>query len=127
MLIAVGLSTAVIIGVPVLLYAIDTMSYSTHLQTAQIAAGDIFNATERVDIGEADYLTIQVYIPTGMSMNADGSTLTISILINDQYTSWSESYDHQIVIDNSPSGGDCVMIFRMESNVIYINYYYITH
>jgi len=41
MLIAVGLSTAVIIGVPVLLYAIDTMSYSTHLQTAQLAAGDI--------------------------------------------------------------------------------------
>jgi ABC-type transport system involved in multi-copper enzyme maturation permease subunit len=98
MLIAVGLSTAVIIGVPVLLYAINTMTYSTHLQDAQLAADGILHATGQLDTGELNTTTIRVHIPTGMSMVADGSSLTISVLINSQTTSWSDSYSHQIVV-----------------------------
>ncbi|MHA1863469.1 MAG: hypothetical protein ACTSWA_06850 [Candidatus Thorarchaeota archaeon] len=125
MLIAVGLSTAVIIGVPVLLYAIDTMSYSTHLQTAQLAAGDIFNATERMDIGEVDELTIRVHIPTGMSMFVDGSTLTISVFIDGQTTSWNDSYVHQIVINPPTEAGYYDIEFTMVSDVIHITYTWI--
>jgi len=122
MLIAVGLSTAVIIGVPVLLYAIDTMTYSTHLQDAQFAANNILHATEQLDTGELNSTTIRVYIPTGMSMVVDGSTLTISVLINSQTTSWSDSYTHQIVINPPTEAGNYDMEFTMVSNVIHITY-----
>lgn len=126
MLIAVGLSTAVIIGVPVLLYAIDTMSYSAQLQNSQITVESIFNATGQIDTGVSNYTTINVYIPTGMSISVAGSTLTISMIINNQITSWSKSYNHQIMFESIPTGGNCLMIFRMESNVILISHVYIT-
>ncbi len=122
MLIAVGLSTAVIIGVPVLLYAIDTMSYSTHLQDAHLAADNILHATEQLDTAELNTTTIRVHIPTGMSMVVDGSTLTISVLINSQTTSWSDSYTHQIVINPPTEAGTYDMEFTMISNVIHITY-----
>ncbi|TFG98195.1 hypothetical protein E4H12_06780 [Candidatus Thorarchaeota archaeon] len=125
MLIAVGLSTAVIIGVPVLLYAIDTMSYSTHLQDAQLAAKNIFAATERLDTGELNNHTIRVHIPTGMLMIADGSSLTISVLINGQTTSWSDSYNHQIIINPPTEAGNYDIEFTMVSNVIHITYTWI--
>jgi hypothetical protein len=125
MLIAVGLSTAVIIGVPVLLYAIDTMSYSVHLQDAQVAAEDIFNATGTLDNGVVDDLTIRVHIPTGMSMTVDGTTLAISVLINGQTTSWTETYVHSIVINPPTEAGIYDIEFEMVSNVIHITYTFI--
>ena len=126
MLIAVGLSTAVIIGVPVLLYAIDTMSSSSHLQSAQVAAEDIFDATEDLDTGSLNTTTIRIHIPTGMSMSADGSTLSISVLINGQTTSWFQSYSHQIVINPPTEAGTYDMEFNMISNVIHITYTFIS-
>jgi hypothetical protein len=126
MLIAVGLSTAVIIGVPVLLYAIDTMSYSAHLQDAQLAAEDIFSATEQLDTGTLNTTTIRIHIPTGMSMVAEESTLVISVLINGQTTSWSDLYTHQIVINPPTEAGTYDMDFTMISNVIHITYTFIS-
>ena len=126
MLIAVGLSTAVIIGVPVLLFAIDTISSSSHLQTAHIAAEDIFDATEQLDIEAVNNLTIRVHIPTGMLMAADGSSLTISVLITGQTTSWSQSYVHQIVINPPTEAGNYDIEFTMVSNVIHITYTWIS-
>ena len=126
MLIAVGLSTAVLIGVPVLLFAIDTMSSSAHLQDAQIAAEDIFTATEQLDTGALNSTTIRVHIPTGVSMIADGSTLTISVLINSQTTNWSDSYTHQIVINPPTEAGIYDIEFTMVSNVIHITYSFIS-
>jgi len=122
MLIAVGLSTAVIIGVPVLLYAINTMSYTTHLQDAQMAAEDIFEAASRIDSGELMNLTIQVHIPTGVSMNANGSLLTIILLIDSQQTMWSETFDHQVYIIPPTAEGHYNMMFTMVSNVIHITH-----
>ncbi|MGY5859786.1 MAG: hypothetical protein RTU63_10490 [Candidatus Thorarchaeota archaeon] len=126
MLIAVGLSTAVLIGVPVLLFAIDTMSSSAHLQDAQIAAEDIFAAAEQLDTGALNSTTIRVHIPTGVSMIADGSTLTISVLINGQTTNWSDSYTHQIVINPPTEAGIYDIEFTMISNVIHITYSFIS-
>ena len=67
MLIAIGLTTAVIIGVPVLLYAIDTMTTTQQIQYAHQTADTIFNATQQVDSGDVGELTIQVYVPSGFS------------------------------------------------------------
>jgi hypothetical protein len=122
----VGLSTAVIIGVPVLLYAIDTMSYSVHLQDAQLAADNIFTATEQLDTGTLNTTTTRIHIPTGMSMVADGSTLTISVLVNGQTTTWSDSYTHQIIINPPTEAGTYDIVFTLISNVIHITYTYIS-
>ena len=122
MLIAVGLSSAVIIGVPVLLYAINTMSYTTHLQDAQSAADAIFAAVGQLDTGALNSTTIRVHIPTGMLMDASGSSLTISVLINEIPTIWSNSYSHQIVINPPTEAGIYDLDFEMISNVIHITY-----
>jgi len=126
MLIAIGLSTAVIIGVPVLLYAINTMSYSTHLQDAQIAAEAIFTAANRIDSGELENLTIQVHIPTGVTMIVNGNTLTITVLIDEQQTGWSETYTHQLSINPPTEAGNYNMIFTIVSNVIQITHSWIS-
>lgn len=122
MLIAIGLSTVVIIGVPVLLYAIDTMSYTSHLQDAQTAATDIFNAAASIDSGELQNLTIQVHIPTGIMMVSDGYTLTISALIGQEHTEWTETFDHPVSINPPTEAGYYSMTFTMVSNVIYVTY-----
>ena len=122
MLIAVGLSTAVIIGVPVLLYAINTMSYTTRLQDAQMAAEDMIEAANRIDSGELMNLTIQVHIPTGVSMTAYGSLLTIVLLIDSQQTIWSETFDHQVYLIPPTAEGYYNMTFTMVSNVIHITH-----
>lgn len=126
MLIAVGLSTAVIIGVPVLLYAINTMSYTTHLQDAQIAAENIFTAVGRIDSEELTDLTIQVHIPTGVTMSVNGNTLTISVLVDGQQTAWSETYNHQLTINPPTEAGNYNMTFTMISNVIQITHTWIS-
>ena len=126
MLIAVGLSTAVIIGVPVLLFAIDTMSSSAHLQDAQLAAGAIFDGAEQLDLGEVNNLSVRVHIPTGMLMVADGSTLIISVLIDGQTTSWQQSYSHQIVINPPTEAGNYDIEFALVSDVIHITYTWIS-
>jgi hypothetical protein len=126
MLIAVGLSTAVIIGVPVLLYAINTMSYSSHLQDAQIAAENIFTAIDCIDSEELTNLTIQVHIPTGVTMTVNGNTLTINVLIDGQQTGWSETYSHQLAINPPTEAGNYNMYFAMVSNVIQITHAWIS-
>ena len=126
MLIAVGLSMAVIIGVPVLLYAIDLMSDTTHLQDAQNAADDIFEVVNQLDTGILNSTTIQVHIPTGMLMEASGSSLTISVLINGVTTTWSHSYTHQIMINPPTEAGLYNLHFEMISNVIHITYTWIS-
>jgi hypothetical protein len=122
MLIAIGLSTVVIIGVPVLLFAIDTMSYTSHLQDAQAAATDVLGAASRVDDGELTDLTIQVHIPTGMSMTVIGYTLAISVLIGEQLTEWTATYNHQIIINPPTEAGYYSMTFTMVSDTIHITH-----
>lgn len=122
MLIAIGLSTAVIIGVPVLLYAINTMSYTAHFQDAQMTAEDIFAAANRIDSGELENLTIQVHIPAGVSISAAGNTLTITLVIEGQLTIWSETFDHQVSLNAPTAEGYYNIVFTMVSNVIHITH-----
>jgi len=100
MLIAIGLSTAVIVGVPVLMYAIDTINTTSQLQEVLLAAEQIHNATRDVDNGVSNTTVISVWINPGVTVNADGNTLTV--LYSSEGVaprSWAVSYNHNIVID----------------------------
>ncbi len=128
MLIAVGLTTAVIIGVPVLLYAIDTMTTTQQIQYAQEAANSIFNATGQVDNGELEDITIQVYIPSTLSIMTDESGNGLVITLDtgrpapEQYMMWSQTFDHQLVIDFPDEAGTYHLRIHLVSGVIQMTF-----
>lgn len=128
MLIAVGLSTAIIIGVPVLLYAIDTMTMTQQIQYAQHASEMIFNATRQVDDGELLDITIQIYIPHNFGIVTDDSGSILTIVLDtgrpppDTYITWREDFKHQIVVSIPSEAGHYHFTFSMVSNVIHITY-----
>jgi hypothetical protein len=101
MLIAIGLSTAVIIGVPVLMYAMDTITTTSNLEDAIYAADQIHDATRDLDDSVLTSQTIVIAVPPSFSVIADGSILTISYNpggLDPQI--WSESYNHPLSIDD---------------------------
>ena len=100
MLIAIGLSSVVIVGVPVLLFAIDTISTTSQLQDAQFVATQVHNATGNVDTGVTNMSTISIWVNSGITIEADGNTLTVTLSENGVATrTWSETYSHVISID----------------------------
>ena len=115
MLIAIGLSTAVIVGVPVLMYAIDTISTTSQLQEVQFASEQIHNATRDVDNGVSNTTAINIWAKPGFSVTANGNTLTV-LFSNDGATprTWSGTYNHDIVIDNSISSHLSETLYSME-------------
>ena len=127
MLIAIGLSTAVIVGVPVLMYAIDTINTTSQLQEAQFAAEQIHNATRVVDNGVSNTTAINIWAKPGLSVTADGDTLTVSFS-NDGATpmTWTGTYNHDIVIDYSISSHISETLYSVEivlvDNVIHISF-----
>ncbi len=128
MLIAIGLSTAVIVGVPVLMYAIDTINTTSQLQEVQLAAEQIHNATSTVDTGVSNSTTITVWINPGVTVTADGNTLTV-LFSNDGTTprSWPVTYIHDISIDSSISFTRIKEPYTMEivlvDGVIHISFF----
>lgn len=122
MLIAVGLTTAVMVGVPVLLYAIDTVNAASEFELARTFAQEVQNATGRVDLGIVANVTSNVYVPNGVTVTAAGNTLTVSYQKGTQQPIvWTSSYAHSIVIVLAPISADtCNMEVRMASGTIEI-------
>jgi hypothetical protein len=101
MLIAIGLSTAVIVGVPVLMYAIDTLNTTSQMQEAQLAAEQILNATRNVDQGITNSTSITAWIGPGVTVTAGSYQLLVEFNGEGLPTrTWSELYYHSVVIDN---------------------------
>ncbi|MFW9845954.1 MAG: hypothetical protein ACFFD6_04350 [Candidatus Thorarchaeota archaeon] len=78
-LIAIGLSTAVIIGIPVLMYSIDTLSNASQADLALRFADRLHNVTESVDDGIANNTVIEISVPEGVTVTSDGTSLTVSL------------------------------------------------
>ena len=128
MLIAIGLSTAVIVGVPVLMYAMDTINTTSQLQQVQYEAEHIHNSTGLVDTGMINSTIINIWVNPGVTVTATGNTLTV--LYNPDGGSprtWSQSYVHEISIDSSISTLHDVTPYTMDiiliGNVIHIWFY----
>ena len=127
MLIAIGLSTAVIVGVPVLMYAMDTISTTSQLQEVQLVAEQIHNATSDVDNGVSNTTAINVWINPGITVTANGNTLTVLFSENEGTPrSWSETYNHDISIDTSILAHQTKTLYSMEivlvDDVIHISF-----
>ncbi|MHA1959758.1 MAG: hypothetical protein ACW99U_05980 [Candidatus Thorarchaeota archaeon] len=97
MLIAIGLTTAVIVGVPVLMYTMDIISNTSILETAEAFAARVHNLTSMVDNGQVNDTAVEVNVPLGIKLSAQDSTLTITLMDEDSVlTSWSAGYTRNI-------------------------------
>jgi hypothetical protein len=128
MLIAIGLSTAVIVGVPVLMYAIETLNTTTELQEVQMAAEQIHNGTMIVDGGVTNSTTFNVWINQGVTVSATGHSLTVlHSPETGSPTTWTQSYLHDVVIAVPLETHRSTTLYTVEidmiDGIIYISFY----
>jgi hypothetical protein len=122
-LIAIGLSTAVIIGVPVLLYTIDTLGNASQIEVAEQFAERLHNLTERVDHGLANNTSVVVSVPEGISVTANGATLTVAfekLGVASQY--WGETYGHSIELVPPIESGTHSLLIQLIGDEIHISF-----
>ncbi|MFW9933772.1 MAG: hypothetical protein ACFFDR_14125, partial [Candidatus Thorarchaeota archaeon] len=99
MLIAIGLTTVVIIGVPVLIFTMDTLSNVSQLEAAQTFADRIHNYTARVDTGAQVSIAVEINVPSYVDLSSSGNTLSIAFVkAGTQEVVWSETYLHAIIV-----------------------------
>jgi len=122
MLIAIGLTTVVLVGIPILLFAVDTLGNATQLELAQNFSERIHNETQLVDTG-ANNTLIEINVPTGVTVTADGSILTVSYQSSGgQITTWEKSFSHPITLQ-APSGlGPHLMQIAMIAGIIELTF-----
>ncbi len=122
-LIAIGLSTAVIIGVPVLLYTIDTLGDASQLEMAEQFAERLHNLTARVDNGVANNTSVLVNLPDDISVTSNGATLTVAfekIGVASQY--WGETYGHTIVLVPPVESGTYTLLIQLIGSEVHISF-----
>ena len=122
-LIAVGLSTAVIIGVPVLLYTIDTLGNASQLEMAEQFAERLHNLTERVDNGTVNNTSADINLPDGVSVTSNDGTLTVTfekLGIPSQY--WGVTYGHSIVLQPPSGPGAYSLVIQLIGSDIHISF-----
>jgi hypothetical protein len=122
MLIAIGLTTVVLVGIPILLFAIDTLGNATQLELAQNFSERIHNETQLVDTGTNNTI-IEINIPTGVTVSAEGSTLTVSFQSSGGLiTAWEESYSHTISLQAPSGAGPHLMQIAMVAGIIELTF-----
>lgn len=121
MLIAIGLTTVVIIGVPVLMYTMDTLSKVSQLEAAQSFADKLHNYTTRVDMGLQEDVVIEIVVPGYIDISASGNTLSIAYVKDGtQEAIWSESYLHAVLVIPPQETGIHMMSITLVADVIEI-------
>ena len=122
MLIAIGLTTVVLVGIPILLFAIDTLGNATQLELAQNFSERVHNETQLVDTGTNNTI-IEINIPTGVTVSAEGSTLTVSFQSSGGLiTAWEESYSHTISLQAPSGSGPHLMQIAMVAGIIELTF-----
>ncbi|MFX0053847.1 MAG: hypothetical protein ACFFAX_11695 [Promethearchaeota archaeon] len=126
-LIAIGLSTAVIIGVPVLLYTIDTLGNASQLEMAEQFADRLHNLTELVDNGTMNSTSVEINLPEGVSITSNGGILTVAferLGAPSQY--WDETYGHSIVLQAPSEPGAYYLVIQLIGSEIHISFMPVT-
>lgn len=120
LLIAIGLTTVVIVGIPVLTYSIQTISNVNELENVEYVVELIYNATEQVDAELSSERSIQVNIPDGFRIEAKSSTLNIDYSSNVNAFSSSRNFNHVINLVPPQKAGWHIVRIHMKNNAIYM-------
>jgi len=122
MLIAIGLTTVVLVGIPILLYAVDTLGNATQLESAQNFSERVHNETQLVDTG-ANNTIIEINVPTGVIVSAEGSTLTVLFQSSGGLIiTWEEDYSHAISLQAPSRLGPHLMHIAMVAGIIELTF-----
>ncbi|NWF96654.1 MAG: hypothetical protein HXY34_10990 [Candidatus Thorarchaeota archaeon] len=123
MLIAVGLTTVIVVGVPILLHTVDMLNGATQLEMASAFAGRVHDATLRVDNGSAASYSIQVSVPAGVTVTALGHTLSITYS-RDGGTPvvWSKEYDHEVALIAPTAEGPHVLSVTLSGVYVHVEF-----
>jgi len=123
-LIALGLTTVVIIGVPALMYAINTLGNVTDYELAESFAERLHNETELVDLGVTNNTEITVTVPDYVFVVIEGNTLTVTFHKEGvAQTEWSDTYLHPISLETVITPGSRIMTIRLIDGVIEIAFF----
>ncbi|MHA1768740.1 MAG: hypothetical protein ACTSV3_02700 [Candidatus Thorarchaeota archaeon] len=123
MLIAVGLITVISVGVPVLMFAINTLSATSHLEEAQTAANDIMDAVTLVDNRTLNSTSLEVYIPSDLTIGSEGSTLTMTYTHQGVIpVTWSKTYSHVVVVVAPTQPGTYTVSIEWDSGAILVTF-----
>ncbi len=122
-LIAVGLTTAVMIGVPVLLFAINTLNSATEYEMANLFSEKVHEAVTRVDNGSLAEVHFDLAVPDGIELTSIGNTLSISY--RNEYGIqgvWTEEYSHDILVESPPETGYQSVTIRIADEILVISF-----
>lgn len=123
LLIAIGLSMVVMVGVPVLIYTMDTLTSASQLETAHAFADRLHNYTAQVDQGLEGSISVQVTVPSYIEMSSTGNTLVVSFVKDgNQVGTWSESYIHSVNITEPTSPGIYTLVITLDGNTVDIEF-----
>jgi len=123
LLIAVGLTTAVMVGVPVLIYAINTLNNASQFENARMFAERVHEDTHRVDNGTMVEALVELTVPSGVTVGSDNTTLNISY--DNQIlgrTTWSETYIHHIELVAPTTPGVYMLEISLSGGVLHIEF-----
>jgi hypothetical protein len=121
LLIAIGLTTVVMVGVPVLLYAMNTLSSASELEMAQHFADRVHNATGRVDLGQTNNTSIEISVPQYVSVTSDSNSLTITYDKEGRDPfNWGNSYTHPILLTPPTDAGVYIMSVSLVDGEIHL-------
>jgi len=123
LLIAVGLTTAVMVGVPVLLFTMDTISSASQLELAQSFASTLHNVTGQVDSGQTNDTSIEIRVPDYVSISVEGNRLIVDYQREGtDVISWENSYSHSIDLTAPDSAGLFLMRVQLAEVEIRITF-----
>ncbi len=122
-LIAVGLTTAVMIGVPVLLFAINNLNSATEYELARLFSEKVHEGVTRVDNGSLTQVHFDFTVPDGIELISNGNTLSISY--RNEYGVlgiWTEDYSHDILVEYPPETGYQSVTIRLVDDTLVISF-----
>ena len=123
MLIAIGLTTVVIVGVPVLLYAMDTLSSASQLEMAESFATRIHDVTLAVDDGTSNDTIIEVSVPRSVTVSAIGNSLSVTLQMEStDPVVWSWDFDHNLQVAEPESSGLHIFRARLVAGIIELTF-----
>ncbi len=123
MLIAIGLTTVVIVGVPVLLYAMDTLSSASQLELAESFANRVHDVTLAVDDGTSNDTIIEVNVPSGVAVSAVGTSLSLTLQMEiSEPVVWSWDFNHNLQVVGPESSGLHILQVRLVEGTIELTF-----
>ncbi len=123
MLIAIGLTTVVIVGVPILAYTIETFSNISSFESAQTFAERVHNLTATVDGGNETELSVEIRVPKYVEITSSNNILSIAYVkegIQDGF--WSDSYLHEIVLIPPSDSGIYTLTVELVADQILVTF-----